>query len=552
MIITTNLSHGAIKLSKQKVVTKRLSSIEDLGRINLLCTDKTGTLTQDNLIISSIVSQNEPLFAHLITGSLEKHDIDKQYINSFDSAFYNYIISYGGQNIENWVHILNSPFNPSLRRRRVISKNIKDNKLYLIVVGAPEELIEISNNVTNYYKENLEESAKKGMRQLAIAYKELEEFKDYNIDDEEKDLNFVGFANLHDPIRITAKSTIAEARKMDIDVKILSGDSVEVAKYVGEEIGLINKNDKIYTGNELEKMNNEDFSRILNSHSVFARVTPEQKYNIIKELKKNNVVGFQGDGINDAPSLKLADVSIAVSGATEVAKESADIVLLEDDLSVIINAIEYGRSIFVNINKYIKHALVGNLGNLFSMAIFYILFAAEIPMLAIQLLIGNIIQDMPLMTVFSDSVDNYEINKPQKASKIKSIMKTSISLGVFTAIYYLMFFLFVGTKSTPLTQTTLFIFYNFTQLLVIVSIRNEKQFFWQGVKPSQLLLRTIIIFMIISTALIYIPFTANIMGFVPITFNNFIFCLLISILYLFLLDFVKIGLNKLNTLEEDI
>jgi Mg2+-importing ATPase len=549
MITTLNLSYGALQLAKQKVIVKKLTAIEGMGRINLLCTDKTGTLTEDSLTVSNVVSEDAVLFQTLAYVSIEDLQAgNNKYINSFDRAFLQYVPKEIIKQAAFWIQLQNLPFDPAARRRRVIVQNPEDGKSYLVVVGAPETLIELSKHTNNMpYKQLAAESGKKGMRQLAIAYKEIIYSPDYDMLTDENDLEFLGFAELLDPLRQTAKSTIDKAKQLGVDVKILTGDSLEIAEYVSKELGLTNDGDKIYAGDDLERMTDAQFDTALKECSVFARVTPEQKYNIIKCLKKQHVVGYQGDGINDAPSLKLADVAIAVHNATDVAKDCADIVLLEDDLGVILDGIQYGRSIFVNINKYIKHAMIGNLGNFFSMIFFYVFFAADIPMLAIQLLIGNIIQDMPLMTVFSDSVDPEEVRNPQAASQVKSLINTSLGLGTFTAVYYLLFFLFTGTESTPLTQTTLFLFYNFTQLLIIISVRSKKHFFWQGAKPSRLLLGTIGLFIAVSIALVYIPFTAGLMGFVPLPLTDFGVLTGVTIAFICLLDLAKVGLNKLKS-----
>lgn len=546
MITTLNLSYGALKLAKRNVIVKRLSAIENLGRINLLCTDKTGTLTEDRLTVANIVSDNEALFLKLAYVAMEDFELsNKKHINAFDNAFLQYIPKSVRAAAAGWEQLYTSPFDPALRRRRIVMRDHSDGKVYLVAIGAPETLIGFSTDgVSRRRERQIAESGKQGMRQLAIAYREIEYQDGDDIGDGESDMTFLGFANLHDPLRRTAKSTIRKAREHGMAVKILSGDSPEVVAYAGREVGLLRPGERVYTGDELERLTDAQFGSIIKACSVFARVTPEQKYRIIERLQQDYVVGYQGDGINDAPSLKLADVAVAVHNATDVAKDSADIVLLDDDLEVIVSGIQYGRSIFVNINKYIKHAMIGNLGNFFSLIFFYLVFAADIPMLAIQLLIGNIIQDMPLMTVFSDSVDKDDIQNPHAESQIKPIIKTSLSLGVFTAIYYLIFFLFVGTQATPLTQSILFLFYNFTQLLVIVSVRSEKHFFWQGAAPSRLLLATIVLFMAVSVALVYIPFTAAVMGFTALPLSSFALLGTATIAYIFLLDAAKVALNR--------
>lgn len=549
MITTINLSYGALKLAKQNVIAKRLSAIEDLGRINLLCTDKTGTLTQDRLTVSDVISDDEALFQTFAFVSTEDFELsNKKHINSFDDAFLQYIPKAVKEKAGCWERLCTVPFDSALRRRRVIVQDPINGKTYLIVVGAPETLLLLSQNSEhNRFEQQIMQADKQGMRQLAIAYKEIDYRSDYDLSGNENNLIFLGFANLYDPLRETARAAIDMARDLGVDVKILSGDSPAVAAFIGREVGLLQAGDKIYTGDELETLDDAQFGELIQECSVFARVTPIQKYKIIKRLKQDFVVGYQGDGINDAPSLKLADVSIAVHNATDVAKDSADIVLLEDDLEVVVNGIQYGRSIFININKYIKHAMVGNLGNFFSLVFFYLVFAADIPMLAIQLLIGNIIQDMPLMAVFSDSVDIEEVRKPPAAGQVESVIKTSLSLGAFTAVCYLLFFLFTGTEATPLTQATLFLFYNFTQILVIISVRSKHHFFWQGARPSRILLGTIVLFIAVSAALVYLPFTASVMGFSPLPFFDLAVLTGASIAFIFLLDLVKVALNRWQT-----
>lgn len=546
MVTTINLSYGALKLAKQNVIVKRLSAIEDLGRINLLCTDKTGTLTEDRLTVEKVITDDEELFQKLIYVSMEDFELsNKKHINSFDNAFLQYIPKTVKARNGYWEQLYTVPFAPDLRRRRAVVQDSVEEKTYLVVVGAPEILLELSQiDEDSRYESLIAKSGKNGMRQLAVAYKEVEYTSEFDILEHEKDLIFLGFANLYDPLRKTAKGTIDKARELGVEVKILTGDSIDVAAYIGREIGLMNEGDRVYTGNELEEMADSEFEAVIRKHPIFARVTPEQKYNIIKRLQQNFAVGYQGDGINDAPSLKLADVAVAVNNATDVAKDSADIVLLEDDLKAVVGGIQYGRSIYVNINKYIKHAMIGNLGNFFSLVFFYLVFNADIPMLAIQLLIGNLIQDMPLMTLFTDSVEMEEVRKPQAVSQIRSVIKTSLGLGVFTAIYYLLFFLYVGTQATPLTQSMLFLFYNFTQLLVIVSVRSKGRYFWKGTKPSRSLLGAIVLFMAVSVALVYVPVMAKIMGFTVLPVVDLAVLSGVTVAYIFLLDIVKVAFNK--------
>jgi Mg2+-importing ATPase len=242
----------------------------------------------------------------------------------------------------------------------------------------------------------------------------------------------------------------------------------------------------------------------------------------------------------------LADASIAVNNATDVAKDSADIILLEEDLEVIIDGVRYGRSIFVNINNYMKHALVGDLGNFFSLAVFYVAFSADLPMLPIQLLLANLIQDFPHLTIATDKVDDSEVDRPLVADRVKPLMRTSLILGTYTAIFYLCYFFFVGTNPTDLTRANLFIFFNFTQILVILSVRKNG-FFWQGAKPSAALLIALALFSVVSVALVYIPGLSGLLGFAPLPLYDLAILVGVSILFLFSLDLVKIAVYKIQS-----
>lgn len=545
MITTINLSSGALRLARQDVIVKRLSAIEDLGRMNLLCTDKTGTLTEDQLSVAEVISADQNLFHLLACATIEDLTTkNKETHSSFDSAFLAYIPKPVQETAGYWTHLQTLPFDPTARRRRTIVKDPSTGTNYLVVLGSPETLLTLSTPETGAgYAEQITDSAKQGMRQIGIAYKQVDYAVGFDIPTHEQELNFLGFANLRDPLRKTAKQTIDKARALGVDVKILTGDSVEVAACVGREVGLLAEGDHIYSGDELALMSSSDLADALENCAIFARVTPEQKYKMIKLLKKTYVVGYQGDGINDAPSLKLADVSIAVHNATEVAKESADIVLLKDSLQVIVEGISYGRSIFANINKYIKHAMIGNIGSFFALAFFYIVFAADLPMLPIQLLIANLIQDMPLMMVFTDSVNPEEMARPQAADQMKPIMRTSMILGLFTAVYYLVYLLIIGIEANAMTRTTLFLFFNFTQLMVILCVRN-KGFLWQGKKPSGALIASIFFFIALSVAMVYLPFIANLMGFAPLPLSSLAALSLSSIGFIFLLDIAKVILHK--------
>src|SRR5258708_2135650 len=422
VIATITLSNGAFRLAKKHVLVKRLSSLEDLGNITLLCTDKTGTLTENKTTIQDIIAEDKELFQVLAFAAIEVVDEKRKRIkNSYDAAFEQFIPQHIHEKAKKYMQLKEFPFDPQIRRRRIILENKESKKQYIVVIGAVDILLDMSDmKEKEQFMGKIRTESTQGLRHMAFAYKEISYESGKNIADYEKKLKFLGYATLIDPLRATAKHTIELAEKLGVAIKILTGDEKEVAAYVGHEIGLLKENDIVPTGDEMAKMTVQELRNVVFTRNVFAKVTPQQKYEIIKLLKEKYVVGYQGDGINDAPSLKLADVGIAVNTATDVAKESSEILLLRKDLEVIINGIEYGRTIFVNINKYIKYTMVGNFGNFLALAGLYLL-SSDLPLLPVQLLLTNLLTDLPLICIYSDNVNTYQVKKPQRFN-IHSLM----------------------------------------------------------------------------------------------------------------------------------
>jgi Mg2+-importing ATPase len=382
VIATVTLSTAAMKLAKQDVIVKRLSSIEDLGNITLLCTDKTGTLTENKMTIQKLVSEDEALFQQFAYATLESlHEERKIGQSSYDAAFLAYIPSAVKEQAKVFKQCQELPFDPEARRRRVVIENSLTKNRYLVVIGAAETLLDIAECPNKeHYLNDIVKEGKQGLRHLAIAYHEVPCTGHLDILEYESTLTFLGYVTLIDPLRPSTKPTIEMAQRLGVAIKILTGDSKEVAAYVAREIGL---GGEVYTGEEIGNMSPEELTRAVTTSHVFARVAPAQKYAIIHALKRDHVVGYQGDGINDAPALKIADVAIAVDSATDVAKENADIILLKKDLAVLINGIQYGRAVFLNITKYIKYTMVGNFGNFFALAFLYFL-ALDLPLLPVH------------------------------------------------------------------------------------------------------------------------------------------------------------------------
>jgi Mg2+-importing ATPase len=538
VIATVTMTSGAMKLAKKQVVVKRLSSMEDFGNVTMLCTDKTGTITENKMTVTKVTSEDERFMLTLAYASIQKiNGQKKQFQNSFDEAFINYIPKEIKTLDDRFKILRELPFDPDARRRRTVVFDGQTKKHYLVVIGSTQTLLEIAKNQKQARcSEELISERKEGLRHIAVAYKEIIYDEDFDILKNERGVEFLGFATLLDPLRPAAKDTIKQAEKLGIAIKILSGDSREVAAYVGKEVGLLSGGQVVYTGEELEAMPKEKFESTVKNNPVFARVSPQQKYDIIKVLKQDNVVAYQGDGINDAPSLKLADVAIAVDSATDIANENADIVLLSDNLEVIINGIKNGRAIFVNINKYIKYTLVGNWGNFIALGILYLL-SSDLPMLPIQVLFTSVITDIPFISISTDTVEDSEVILPEKHNT-KELIMLPLVLGVPTALFSLCSFYLIHNKDQILIQTVLFLLFTMLQMFAFFSVRTAGHF-WKGAKPSFTLSILFFLALVLSVLSTYIQPFQTWFHFISLPAYGIMVMLLMMILYLVIMDVVK-------------
>jgi Mg2+-importing ATPase len=525
MIITVNLSKGAIAMSKKGVIVKRLSAIENFGSMNVLCTDKTGTLTENRIT----------LVLHI---DAEGNESDKILLYSFLNSYYQTglkspldeaILSHEELNISGFKKIDEVPFDFVRRRVSVVVE--RKRQRFFIAKGAPEEILKVcSYTELAGMPSDLTESLRKrigqkyfdlssdGFRVLGVAYKKLRKEKAvYSVNDE-TDMIFLGFVAFLDPPKETAKQSLQLLSKAGIELKILTGDNEMVTRKTCEQLGFEIKG--VALGSEISQMSDEGLARIAEEANVFARVTPAQKDRIINLLKANgHVVGFMGDGINDAPSLRTSDVSVSVDNAVDVAKESADIILLKNDLTVLGEGVLEGRKTFGNTMKYIMMGISSNFGNMFSVAgaslILPLLGFDFLPMLPIQILLNNLLYDLSQSTITADNVDLEYVEKPKRWD-IGFIKNFMISLGPVSSIFdfltfFIMLFVFlpmvspfapIGQKE-HLFQTAWFIESLVTQTIVIFAIRTRHSPFWKS-KPGKLL--TISSISIIAFALI-LPYT---------------------------------------------
>jgi Mg2+-importing ATPase len=563
MIMTINLSRGAMVMSKRGVIVKRLASIDNFGSMNVLCTDKTGTLTESKI---TLVLHVNP----------EGDDDDKvllySYLNSFHqtglkSPMDEAILVHEKMDISDYQKIDEVPFD--FVRRRVSVAVEKNQQRYFISKGAPEEIskvcsfceinglpVDFTEEVRKKAEQKYYELSIEGFRVLGVAYKKLKEEKTvYSVSDE-CDMVFMGFIAFLDPPKETAKESIKLLTQAGIELKILTGDNEQVTRKICESIGLEVKG--IALGNEISQMSNEALSRIVEEDNVFARVTPAQKERIIDMLKRNgHVVGFMGDGINDAPSLKSCDVGISVNNAVDIAKESADIILLKNDLTVLAEGVLEGRKTFGNTMKYIMMSVSSNFGNMFSFTfapLILMLFGwgAFLPMLPIQILLNNLLYDISQSTITTDDVDTEYIEKPKRWD-IDYIKNFMITLGPISSLFdfltfftMMFFFLPYATNPESLFQTAWFVVSIVTQTVIVFIIRTRHSPFWKS-KPGKYLVIASITIIAIALTIPFTSFGETYFKFTPLPLEFFAVLAVLVLTYIALAEVVKRWFHKRNS-----
>lgn len=549
LVTTFSLTQGALVLAKKKVVAKRLSAIEDLGSIEILCSDKTGTLTENSLSVSEIFSKDEDktLLYSALAGDL--FGSKKTANNSFDLALFKKIGRFELAKLKKIKRFNENPFNP-MRRRNSVLVEIK-SKRYIIVRGAQENILPY---VTNISKEDegkifewILDQGKKGRRVLTVARKEFNS-DDYDVEDEESNLELVGLISFSDPVKASTKHAVKKAQELGVKIKIITGDSVEVAAAVANEVGISKSSDEVVSGFDFEKMTYEEKMSAVERGNVFARVSPEQKYQIIEILQKKYTVGYLGDGINDAPALKLANVAIVVNGASDVAREASDLILLQQDLKVIVDGIEEGRKTFVNTSKYIKATLSSNFGNFYAVAIASLLID-YLPMLPIQILLVNLLSDFPMISIATDNVDEGEIKAPCSYNNTEIVIMATF-LGIVSTVFDLLLFAIFKSSSPEVLRTAWFIQSIITELILIFSIRTKEFILKSHSKPSGVII-FLTSFAALSTFIItYLPFGKNTFGFTPLSYSNLLTIIVIAIGYFITSEFVKVFIYR-NRLKND-
>ena len=575
MIVTVNLSKGALAMSRKKVIVKRLNAIQNFGAIDILCTDKTGTLTQDRVILEKAVD---------VTNRDSEDVLRYAYMNSyFQTGLRNLldrsVLSHSDLDVERGCRKVDEiPFDFQRKRMSVVVDYEGDH--VLICKGAVEDIYKCCTHyqvddevhlmidlIKNDLLEEYEELSRDGYRVLGIAYREFPQTKTVFSVTDESDLILLGYIAFLDPPKGSAASAIAQLKEVGVSTKILTGDNALVTRKICKDVDLDAGN--IVTGDQLLDLSEDALGELAEKTSVFARLSPSQKESIIIALqKRGHVIGYMGDGINDAPSMRVADVGISVDTAVDVAKESADIILLEKSLLVLEDGIIEGRKVFGNIIKYIRMGASSNFGNMFSV-VGGSYFLPFLPMASIQILVNNLLYDASQIGIPSDNVDEEYMKTPRKWD-IDNIRRFMMFIGPMSSIFdYATFFLmlyffrcidlglvappelahqFAGavkpddTYAAALFHTGWFVESLLTQTLIVHIIRTQRIPFLQSIASPFLLLTTTFA-MAVAAFLPYSPF-ASYFGFVPLPPIYWAWIAGFLLLYSVLTHFVKTWFHR--------
>lgn len=574
MIVTAGLAKGAIAMSKEKVIIKNLNSIQNLGAIDILCTDKTGTLTEDKIILQY----------HLdIDGNSDTRVLRHGFLNSYyqtglknllDIAIINKTMELKDhdENIKSSIHryvkVDEVPFDFERRRMSVVVED-ETGKRQMITKGAVEEMLTISTFV-EYKGEVVELTEKKkeivlkkvqelnsdGMRVIAVSQKtNPSPVGEFSIEDE-SDMVLIGYLAFLDPPKVSATAAIEALKAHGVNVKVVTGDNEEVAKSVCKQIGM--KFDKVYIGSDVDDLSDQELGDLAEKATIFAKMSPSQKSRLINALReKGHSVGYMGDGINDAGALEAADVGISVDNAVDIAKESADVILLEKDLMVLENGILEGRKTYANIIKYIKMTASSNFGNVFSVLVASA-FLPFLPMASLHLILLNLIYDLSCIAIPWDNVDKEFLEKPRTwdASLVtKFMLWIGPTSSVFDITTYLLMYFIIAPMFTggllfhQLTDPKMMALYiavfqagwfvesMWSQTLVIHMIRTPKIPFIQSRASTELIALTFAGIAVLTV----IPFTgfgASI-GLAPLPSVYFVYLGITVVLYMVLVTIVK-------------
>jgi Mg2+-importing ATPase len=546
-IISITLSHGAQQMAKRGVIVRRLTSIENFGSMDVLCTDKTGTLTEGVVCLDGALdAQGQPSQAVLHYAYLNAH-YQTGLNNPLDEAI-QAAAQKAGLGISAEQKVDEIPYDFVRKRLSVITANAQGERT-LITKGALDTILSICDSLQSgdgadpldatkraEIEKRYSEWSEKGFRVLGLATKTVEARPDAYSRTDEDALAFAGYLLFFDPPKADVQQVIVDLAKRGVQLKIITGDNQKVARHVAEAVNLPLRG--VLTGSQLNDLRDEALWHIAERTNLFAEVDPNQKERIILALQKTrHVVGYMGDGINDAPALHAADVGLSVDTAVDVAKDAADFVLLKKDLAILRQGIDEGRVTFANTIKYIRTTISANFGNMFSMAGASMLLSF-LPLLAPQILLNNFLSDIPAITIASDNVDPEMVEKPRRWNT-KFIRNYMVLFGLVSSIFDFLTFgtlLFLFRASPEEFRTGWFIESLITELVIALVVRTRHLFLRS--RPGTLLLLSTLIFIGIAIVLPYLPFI-SVFGFVPLPTSLMLAMLGLTMLYVLATEFTK-------------
>jgi len=595
-VVTITLALGVTRLVRKNALVRKLHSVETLGCTNVICTDKTGTLTKDEMTVKQLFVNNKLIE---VTGQgyskkgvfLDSTLNDYEFLLRVSALCNNASISnkeifgdpteiallvcaakatFFRENLEqDFPRIHELPFDSERKMMTTIHKN--KGREIAFVKGAPKQIIDncsfyydngniikLTNSKKEEFLEKNREMASKALRVLAMAFRELPKKTKYSTKAVEKDLIFVGFTGMIDTPRAEIKDAIELCRKAGIRVIMLTGDQRTTAKAIGIQIGLIDKDDKVITGMDIMGLSEMEFDNLVKEVNIFARISPSDKIKIVNSLKKyGNVVAMTGDGVNDAPALKKADIGIAMGiTGTDVSKEASDMILLDDNFASIVNAVEEGRGIYDNIKKFVEYLLSSNLGEI--LVIFVaILIGMPLPLIAIHILWINLATDgLPALALSVDPAEpGIMERKPRKKdSKIfsKNIVLRMMAVGIIMCIGTLALFKFYDPiNNLVYAQTIAFSTLMMFQMFNVLNCRSEKNSLFKiGVFSNRYLIGAIIISILLQVMVIYTPL-ATFFKTIPLSLIDWAYVVLMSSTVLIFGETIKLISNKIKKFQED-
>ncbi len=565
-IVTIMLSIGVTKMAKRNSIIRKLPAVETLGSSNVICSDKTGTLTQNKMKVVEIKAEN-PNFAmelaamctdskieinggkvEVVGEPTEIALVEAAYINKLDK----------NKLYESMPRVDEIPFDSTRKMMTTIHK-LENGKYRVITKGAPDILL---HKCVGVYKEKIarenEKMANKALRVIAVTYKDVDclpsKIESSTI---ENNLNFVGLIGMIDPPREGVREAVETCKKAGIKTVMITGDHIATAKAIAEKIGIFSKKDRAITGGELEKLDQETFEREIQNYTVFARVTPEHKVRIVKAWQKNGaVVAMTGDGVNDSPALKSADIGIAMGkGGTDVAKNAADMILVDDNFVTIVDAVKQGRNIYDNIRKAIHFLIATNIGEIVTIFMGLVL-GFQSPLLAIQLLWINLVTDsLPAIAIGLEPPEKDIMERKPIDSKKGifadglwgKIILEGIMIGMLTLIAFS-----IGNKyyGVEVGRTMAFISMGLLELIHSFNIKSEKSIFKVGMLENKFLIGSFLLGIFVQTIVVCIPTLANIFNVVNLNSTQWMITLGISILPIPIIELQK-KINKISVKKQN-